>query len=113
MFINAPGNPDAKIISSGTKDIAVLQWEANIYHLKSQIVLQQAVLQAKDATIEALQLSNYRLKEEVTTAKQIEEKGAGLKEEKFMGGVVSVKKYEGKGFSIDFPSLIRKLKRKK
>ena len=75
--------------------------------------MQQAVLQMKDATIESLQLSNYILKEEITTAKQIDEKASDLKEEKFMGGVVTVKKYEGKGFSIDWPSLIRKLKRKK
>jgi len=114
IYMNAPGNPDIEtIVSNETKDVAVLQWEANIYHLKGQISLQQAVLQAKNATIEALQLSNYRLKEEIATAKQIEEKVSGLKEEKFMGGTVAIKKYDGKWFSIDLPEFIRKLKRKK
>lgn len=112
VYINAPGNPESETISNESKDIAVLQWEANIYHLKSQIALQQAILQTKDATIEALQLSNYRLKEEITTAKQIEENTTGLKEEKFMGGTLAIKKYDGKWFSIDSPEFIRKLKRK-
>ncbi len=62
IYLNAPAENDIQTQISNQKDIAVQQWEANIYHLKSQLVLAQSVIQAKNATIETLQLSNYQYK---------------------------------------------------
>jgi hypothetical protein len=94
------------------KDIAVLQWQSNIYHLKSQLALSQALLQTKDATIEALQLSNYQLKQVIGTADGKPKLEDSKKEEEIIKGVMAVKKYDGKFFSVDLPEIIRKLKRK-
>jgi hypothetical protein len=112
IYINAPANLEVEISQNEKKDLAVIQWEANIHHLKSQVLFTQAAIQMKDATIEALQLSNYRLKEEVISAKQLAEKATGLNEEKVLGGTVAVKKYNGKGFSIDLPEIYRRLRRR-
>ena len=94
-------------------DIAVLQLKSNISHLQSQLALGQAVLQmkdasiqAKDAAIEALQLSNYQLKEK---SKTLEDKAS--KKEDIIPGIVSVKEYDGKGFSINLAEITKRLKR--
>ena len=97
VYMNAPANPDIdNITSSSNNDVAILQWGANINHLRSQVMLAHAVIQMKDATIEALQLSNYRLKEELSTSRQVAETAQGFNEEKILSGTVAVKKYDGK-----------------
>jgi len=113
VYMNAPGMPEGVTIlpNDEPKDIAVMQWEANIHHLKGQVMLQQAALQLKDAAIEQLKLSNYQLQERLSEPQHLT--NSAPNEEKFLGGVVAVKKFEGKGFSIDFAEIIRKLRRKK
>lgn len=76
-------------------------------HLKTQLVLNNAILQTKDATIEALQISNYQLKQ-IIGNKEIKPE----KEESVAGGLMSIKNYEGKGFSINLPELYRRLRRR-
>jgi hypothetical protein len=107
-YLNAPeiGNLDALNISN---DIAVSQWQSNIFHLKSQLMISQSIIQLKDATIQSLQLSNFEYKN-LLEAEKSENKGKD--EEEIIKGVVSVNKYEGKGFSINIPEIVRRLKRK-
>jgi len=110
IYLATPGFPDAEVMNKDFTDIAVIQWQANIHHLKSQMFLTKAALQLKDATIEALELSNYRLKEELTLLKK-EKESFETKEEKVLGSMVAVKKYDGKFFTVDLPAFIRRLKR--
>jgi hypothetical protein len=107
IYLNAPSDPNFQVQVSNQTDIAVKQWEANFYHLKSQLSLATSIIQAKDSTIEMLQLSNYQYRQllESHSAKKECEK------EELIKGIVSVKKYEGKGFSIDFAEIFRRLKR--
>ncbi len=66
------------------------------------------MLQAKDALIENLQLSNYQYRqimEQKPQSKQSE------KEEELIKDIVTIKKFDGKGFSINFPEILRRLKR--
>ena len=112
IFLNAPDSMDMNGMMSGNQnDIAVMQWQANMFHLKSQLALAHALIQTKEATIQALNLSNYQLQELVSKSnKQI---NAGKnEEEEIMGGIASIKKYEGKGFSINLPEILRRLKRR-
>jgi hypothetical protein len=107
IYLNAPNSKDFEISISTQNDIAAKQWEANTYHLKSQLALATSILQAKESTIEMLQLTNYQYKQllESHTAKKDDDK------EDLIKGIVSVKKFEGKGFSIDFAEIFRRLKR--
>jgi len=70
-------------------------------------MLNQALLQVKDTTIEGLKLINYQQNQVITKQKE-----SDSKEEKILGVIVSLKEYEGKGFKIDLPKLFRMIKRK-
>lgn len=107
VYLNVPQDNSVKVLFIEENDIAVKQWEANIYHLKSQLLLAQSVVQAKDAAIESLQLSNFQYKQLLESYKKKEDA-----EEEVIKGVVSVNKYKGKGFSINLAEIIRRLKRK-
>jgi hypothetical protein len=83
---------------------------ANVMHLKSQLMLAQATLEAKNATIEAQrerliyqgQLIEGRLLPEPAKpqAKEVEK-------EEILDGMVEIKKYEGKGFAVNLPKMYR------
>lgn len=77
--------------------------------MKGQIALSQAVLQAKDATIESLQLTNFQYRQ-LLNDKPVETKRT---EEDIIPGVVSVGKFKWNGLTFDFAEIIRTLKRKK
>lgn len=110
IYLNAPEfeNQD---LSNMSNDIAVVQWQSNILHLKSQLMLAQSVIQLKDATIQSLQLSNFQY-HHLLEKERSENKDSIKDEEEIIKGVVSVNKYNGKGFSINIAEIVRKLKRK-
>jgi hypothetical protein len=105
-YVNAPALNDLQQ-HIYNDDIAYVQLRANIMHLKSQIMLTNSALQMKDATIQALQLSNYQLQNLLDSNKRESDN-----EEDIISGVVSLKKYDGKWFSVDLPAILNKLKRK-
>jgi hypothetical protein len=107
LYLNAPNNVDFFSNTSLQSDISVKQWEANVYHLKSQLTLANSILQVNQATIESLQLSNYQYKQLLESKKNSQDD-----QEDIIKNIVSVKKYEGNGFSINFAEILRKLKRK-
>jgi hypothetical protein len=106
VYLSVPGNKNFELQIEKNDNIALKQWEANIYYLKSQLALAGSIIQAKDTTIEALKLSNYQYE-------QILEKGKKQSDNKedVIKSIVSVKEYEGKGFSINLPEILRKIKR--
>lgn len=112
VYLDAPGAGIADDLQDSP--IALYQWKANIHHLKSQLELARALLQAKDATIQAMELTNYRLQSQLQL---IEPASAGAErspgaEEDILGGAVSITKFKAKGFTINLPYILRKLKRK-
>ena len=109
VYLNAPGSKDFQISVVDYNDISVKQWEANIYHLKSQLALANSIHQANQATIQSLELSNYQYRQLLESR---ELKHESSKEEDIIKGIVAVKKYEGKGFSIDFGEMLEKIKTK-
>ncbi len=107
IYLNAPNDKGFHDKVASQSDIAIRQWEANIFHLKSQLSLAGSIIQAKNAPIEMLQLSNYQYKQQLeshTTRKETEK-------EDVIKGIVSVNKIEGKGFTIDLAEIFRRLKR--
>ena len=107
-YLNAPGFSDSKMTNI-SNDIAFVQWQSNILHLRSQLMISQSIIQLKDATIESLQLSNFELKN-LLEKERSENKESN--EEDIIKGIVSVNKYDIKGFSINIAEIVRPLKRR-
>lgn len=102
-YLSAASTDFSDMGSSGINDIAVMQLQSNVMHLKSQLMLAKSNMQMKDATIETLQLSNYQYKQ------ILEQKD---KEEDVIPGIVSVGKFESNGISVNLGELLKRLKRK-
>src|SRR6185312_253217 len=109
IYLNAPGAPNSEFDIIQNADVSVMQWQANVMHLKAQLMLAKSGMQMKDATIEMLSLSNYQYQQ--LTLKN-NEPTKTQQEEDIIKGIVSVKHYEGKGFSINLPEILRSLKRR-
>lgn len=120
-YLKIPGDSTFLAESSQSRDIAVLQLRANVSHLKGQLSLAHAIVQAKDATIQALQLSNFQL-QQITplpslnlTPDRIPQAGAShhsKDSEAIIEGLVSIRDSEIKGVVVHWPELVRRLKRK-
>jgi hypothetical protein len=119
-YLRIPGDPHFGSDSSRATDVAVFQLRANVAHLEAQMNLAQAVLQTKNATIQAMELSNFRLHQLVNAAQGTSHPAlVGDKEspkkkdsEAIIEGVLSVRDSEVKGIVFHLPEIIRRLKRK-
>ena len=105
VYIDASGM-DIKLFETSTdkKHVILIKCEANTYPLKGQLLLANAIIEAQEATISALRLSNNQMNKNIYDAAKNEE-------EVFLDGIVTIKKFEGKGFAIDFAKIVRRLKR--
>ena len=109
-YLNAPAITDLEVQEQFiSQDVAVMQWQANIMHLKSQLMLANSAIQMKDATIDALRLTNYQYHQ---LALQSASKEHVKNEEDVVPGILAVKPLEGKGFSLNLPEILRRLKRR-
>lgn len=100
---------------SGIEGNATLQQLAsNIYHLKSQLALAHAVLQAKDATIHAqrftLTQQEHLLSGRVIADSLRQVKPKEDENEPVLNGMAEITKYEAKGFNINLPEIYRRLR---
>jgi hypothetical protein len=105
----------ASKLTDEDKDIIMQRLAGNIYHLKSQLALSQAMLQTKDATIEAQQLTiatqRLVLRGDIFFESLKDVTPKPKDKEELLGGTVAIKKYDGKFVEVDLPELYRKLKR--
>ncbi|AHL77664.1 hypothetical protein CH92_14610 [Stutzerimonas stutzeri] len=98
--------PNSKIpMPEAGADAAVTQLTANVLHLQSQLTFLSATLEAKNATILALQTA--------AEIRQIAEISTIVHSDKNLVDIIKLKKYEGRFFSVDLPALIKILKRSK
>jgi hypothetical protein len=109
IYLTAPNNINVDSPDFVDSDIAISQWRINIVHLKDQLILAQSAIQMKDAAIESLKLLNYQYRQIVN--EELVNKSSP-KEEDLIKGVLSVTKFEGKGFVINLAEILRKLKRR-
>lgn len=113
VYLDLPASPRA--LNEAGSDMAVQQLKANVFHLQGQLAIAEAVLQAKDATIEATRLTAYRYRQMLLTASAEPREPRDpdpASEEPLVGEYVKVTPYKGKGFTADLPALLRMLKRK-
>lgn len=112
IYLNLPQNPEFPSTVEQFTDVAVGQLKANVFFLKSQLAMAQAMLEAKDATIEALKLTAYQQRQMLTGSTS----GGSVNEdenesEPIIGDTVHLTKYEGKFLKVDLPTILRRLKR--
>lgn len=110
--------PCARMVSS--TDVAILQLDSNICHLKQQLEMSRYVIAAQDTTIRLLEHTDFRFREETTlSAPDVPAESAipgrrdgGDEGEPLVGRFVSVTSFEIKGFKFNLPELLRALKRR-
>lgn len=107
VYLSLPESPEFETVASEFTDVGVQQLASQVYFLKSQLALGKTMIQMKDATIEALQLTNYQQKE-IIQSHQTKEKN----EEELAGGLVKANEVKVIGFTFDLPELLRRIKRK-
>lgn len=106
VYLSLPETSNLEVISTNFSDVSVQQLISNVYHLKSQLLLANSIIQNKDATIESLKFSNYQ--------KNILLESNSNKitdNEKTLNGLLTINEYEGNGFKINLPEIFRRLKR--
>jgi len=106
IYIKLPGMPGFSTSASQYPNLAVQQLHANILHLQSQLTLAKVSLQAQEATIESLQLSNFQYRQLLSS-----EAKPKPKTEPLVGDTIHVTEIEGKGVKIDLPLILNRLKR--
>jgi hypothetical protein len=113
-YLRLPRNPEFGSESAEFGGVAVSQLKANVFFLHSQLALAQAMIEAKDARIEALDLTVYQQRQ-LLTGVSVEKPASSSQDwdqdEPILGDTVHLTKYEGKIVKIDFPTILRRLKR--
>jgi hypothetical protein len=104
VYLQLPGARDFAESAVPYPDLAVTQLQSNILHLQSQLLLAKATLQAQDATIESRSLSNFQYRQLLSAEK-------ATQSEALIGDTVHVTRIEGKGFRVDLPLILKRLKR--
>lgn len=115
-YLVVPSIGDLSPAVAANPDIAMLQLQANVSFLQSQVQLAAAVVQAKDATIHSLSfmLDQYRQSLPAGSAKAI---GSGRKQGgddtlPVADGLVVIKDYEANGVTVKLPEIFRRLHRR-
>jgi hypothetical protein len=118
IYVRLPDSPEFAAQAPTYGDIAVQQLQANIFHLRGQLAVADAVLHAKTAQIEALQLSNFSYQQLLANQRHVASipllppNARGADAEPLVPGIIAVTEYEGKGFTINFAEILRRLKRR-
>lgn len=114
-YLGLPLAPEFAMAASQFHDVAVSQLRANVLHLQSQIILAKAAIEMKNASLDAKDAQIALLQDRIDLRvfqpqPQLKEADAG--KEELVKDVVSVKKWDYKFLEINFPELLRKLKRR-
>ncbi len=105
VYLGLAANNNLVTMNLLNQDVSVQQLAANAVHLRSQLMLSHSIIQNQNATIKSLEYTNGQY------LKELGDKDKG--EEEVLDGLVSVKKYDSNGFSINLPELFRRMFRRK
>lgn len=118
IFLRLPSSPTQSSLGSIQTSVEAQRLEANILHLRSQLVLTQAQLalavtntQQKDMIIEQQQaVIRQQIASGEILVQSIQVTSAGNDKEPVVGDIVSIKKFDWQFVELDLPTLIRRLK---
>lgn len=119
VFLRLPANPNSD--SSADDEIAIQRLSANIHHLKGQLALSRAEIQANEKTIQAQQhifASHQRLLDAQLSGEIIINSAmtgtpheAKKDNKELLQGALAITKYKGKGFDLDLAEIFRRLRK--
>jgi hypothetical protein len=107
LYLTLPGSPIADVPHA---DFAAQRLLANVRHLEGQLALAQAVMYAQQASIKA-QETTIENQQQIMTGEIISASVVAEDREELLGGTVAVTKYEGKGFEVNIPEILRKIRK--
>lgn len=111
VYLGLPRTPDLAMVAD--QGIAVVQLRANVLHLQSQLMLAKAVMEMKNATLDAKDSEIALLQDRIDLREfQPKTESKPADKEELVKGLVSVKKYDFKFFEFNVPEMLRKLKRR-
>lgn len=112
-YVNLP-QKDINPAFDPSKDIAVSQLEFNVNNLNNQLQLVKSTMIAYEHTIQAqkIALDVFQSKEQSNTLLISKEPEKEDDIESVFGNLFQVKKYDKNGVVIDYPEIVRALKRK-
>lgn len=109
--------PTATIVGDvdAISDMRIQQLRANVSHLQGQLMLAGAIVQAKDKSIESMEATILSLRKTLAgnvmgDSLKALDTSSGAKTEELIPGLVTVEEYKGKGFTINLPELLRRLR---
>lgn len=106
-YLELPNAPEGALEST---DIAAHQLQANIMFLKSQLMLAQATIEQKNATIRLLTHTSHQVIEQKTPSSPTKPKKKAASEPIF-GGLIEVSSVKRAGVKFNFAELVRRLRR--
>lgn len=118
VYLQLPAIADAERPTVGSNEIAVIQLESNIQHLKSQLGLAQVAIRLQEATIGA---QAHTIGAQALTLQTLEAAGhqvprklpaTDAESEPLIGSAISVNKVTKFGITADLPQIVRSLKRR-
>ena len=104
LYIHLPSSTLEE--SESTQDHVTQQLLANIHHLRTQLALRQAVVQAEQVMIDPQLLSN----DLVCRSLRLSTFGPPQDQEQLLSGLDCLTLVEGKGFKVNLPKMYRWLK---
>lgn len=110
VYLQLPRNREFSSVAEQFPDIAVVQLKSNVLFLQSQLELAKATIQAKDAAIQALDFIVFQQRQFLTESAD-GSSSSKMDQEAIVGDTVHVIPLEGKGFRINLPKILRRLKR--
>lgn len=114
IYLGIPMAPNFASEAGKYTDVAVVQLQANVLHLQSQVALAKAVFQAQIAAIEAKDQTILALQErlDLRALHPVASPAQGTPDkEDLVKDIVAVKKWDYKFFELNLPEILRRLKR--
>jgi len=114
IFLLLPSSQISDVIEN---DVVVNRLATTIYRLKNDLALAEALLETKEATIQAQQWLIHHQQTTLSSqlllgpVKELRASESNWDKEELMGGTIAISPYQGKGLMINLPDLFRRLKR--
>lgn len=109
VYLHLPSSP---VGDTRQDEIAVLRLNSELQNLHSKLSLAKAELQMKDAAIQLQRVTIAQLTGEVVidSLKNVTPNPKDKDKEELLGDIVSLVPLKGKGFEVNLPELLRRLK---
>lgn len=109
VYLHLPSSP---VSDAGRDEIVILRLNSELQSLQSKLSLARAEIQMREVAIQLQKVTIAQLTGEVVvqSIKDVTPKPKDKEKEELLGDIVSLVPIKGKGFEVNLPELLRKLK---